>query len=622
MPTVCSETCVGRLRYIGLMLYDADRVLGRGVDERTTRPLRRAAGGVPRPARPGGGRRRPSEAGIPDDWIDGGAAVAGLGPDQAVRGRAAAAPGVPDDADGLVHPAAVAGGRRRCARPATTREDAGNLFGAIDALRIPVEYLAELFTAGDPAPVHGVLRRLAAMRVVPCATDQPRPRDARRVHRRGGRDDRRGRSTTCTGCSPSPSTRSATSSPPRTPSRRTQLEELATECSLDYEGGPGMGGSGPFGEASGRPVTPVAVENFHVLSDRQTADEVDRPGDQPAGSTCSTGTARAAPRACSRPPAAASADRRRRPGHLVSGRPRGRWPRRAGVAAAALSRRRASGATCPTLRTAVDGLPAAVGGPLRQVARPPRAHRPTTSCVADVRATFDLRRRCCLHLTYYTHGDTRKRGLALVRFKQAYRRRPGSTTRRTASCPTTCAPCWTSPPVDAGRWHAAAAGAPRRARPARGEALGRDAGSPYAARGRGGPRTLPPPRPARCAPPWPGLAADRAAGARRSDSTRSDSSDSDAEPVDDTRSTSCCGSSSPTCALAVFVGGPRLALPLRQVRLDHPLVAALRAPPAALGQPAVPLRHPAGPRRPRRAACCIPKSLDRGRRRHRGTPTT
>jgi len=27
MPTICSETCVGRLRYLGLMLYDADRVL-------------------------------------------------------------------------------------------------------------------------------------------------------------------------------------------------------------------------------------------------------------------------------------------------------------------------------------------------------------------------------------------------------------------------------------------------------------------------------------------------------------------------------------------------------------------------------------------------------------------
>ena len=30
-------------------------------------------------------------------------------------------------------------------------EAAGKLFGAIDALRIPVEYLAELFTAGDTA---------------------------------------------------------------------------------------------------------------------------------------------------------------------------------------------------------------------------------------------------------------------------------------------------------------------------------------------------------------------------------------------------------------------------------------------------------------------------------------
>ena len=27
LPTVCSETCVGRLRYMGLVLYDADRVL-------------------------------------------------------------------------------------------------------------------------------------------------------------------------------------------------------------------------------------------------------------------------------------------------------------------------------------------------------------------------------------------------------------------------------------------------------------------------------------------------------------------------------------------------------------------------------------------------------------------
>jgi nitrate reductase molybdenum cofactor assembly chaperone NarJ/NarW len=35
--------------------------------------------------------------------------------------------------------------------------------------------------------------------------------------------------------------------------------------------------------------------------------------------------------------------------------------------------------------------------------------------------TFDLRRRCCLYLTYYAFGDTRKRGMALLKFTHAYR---------------------------------------------------------------------------------------------------------------------------------------------------------------------------------------------------------
>ncbi len=36
-------------------------------------------------------------------------------------------------------------------------------------------------------------------------------------------------------------------------------------------------------------------------------------------------------------------------------------------------------------------------------------------------ATFDLRRRCALYLTYYRYGDTRKRGMAILAFKAAYR---------------------------------------------------------------------------------------------------------------------------------------------------------------------------------------------------------
>jgi nitrate reductase delta subunit len=35
--------------------------------------------------------------------------------------------------------------------------------------------------------------------------------------------------------------------------------------------------------------------------------------------------------------------------------------------------------------------------------------------------TFDLRRKLTLHLTYYEHGDTRRRGAALLRLKRLYR---------------------------------------------------------------------------------------------------------------------------------------------------------------------------------------------------------
>ena len=38
----------------------------------------------------------------------------------------------------------------------------------------------------------------------------------------------------------------------------------------------------------------------------------------------------------------------------------------------------------------------------------------------DYVETFDNRRRCNLFLTYFAHGDTRKRGMALLRFKQTY----------------------------------------------------------------------------------------------------------------------------------------------------------------------------------------------------------
>ena len=47
---------------------------------------------------------------------------------------------------------------------------------------------------------------------------------------------------------------------------------------------------------------------------------------------------------------------------------------------------------------------------------------PLPELQADYVETFDTRRRCNLFLTYFAHGDTRKRGMALLRFKQSYLR--------------------------------------------------------------------------------------------------------------------------------------------------------------------------------------------------------
>ena len=44
-----------------------------------------------------------------------------------------------------------------------------------------------------------------------------------------------------------------------------------------------------------------------------------------------------------------------------------------------------------------------------------------TALAARYVETFDLRRRASLHMTYYAHGDTRERGMALLRLKKLYR---------------------------------------------------------------------------------------------------------------------------------------------------------------------------------------------------------
>ena len=73
----------------------------------------------------------------------------------------------------------------------------------------------------------------------------------------------------------------------------------------------------------------------------------------------------------------------------------------------------------PDIRAAVAGLPAETREPLSRVVawldevgfESARLH------YVD---TFDMRRRTALYLSYWTDGDTRNRGYAILRFKQAY----------------------------------------------------------------------------------------------------------------------------------------------------------------------------------------------------------
>ena len=262
LPTVCSETCVGRLRYIGLFLYDVDRVAKAAAVADPKDLYQAQLDLLLDPADPQVAAAALRD-GIPRDWLD----AARRSPVYALAKRyRVALPLHPEfrtmpmvwyvpPLSPMVDALAATG---------HDGEDLDNLFGAIDALRIPVEYLAELFTAGDPEPVRRVLRTLSAMRSYLRAVNLGEPPDESVATAAG-----------TTGAELTALYRLLAVAkyadryviPTAYAAEGRQLEEIG--CSLDYEGGPGMYSGGPFGEASGRPV-PVSVETFHALRERQT----------------------------------------------------------------------------------------------------------------------------------------------------------------------------------------------------------------------------------------------------------------------------------------------------------------------------------------------------------------
>lgn len=266
LPTVCSETCVGRLRYIGLFLYDADKVTAAAATENEQELLQAQLDLLLDPNDPAVVAAAHRD-GIPQDWIEAAQkspvyklakvykVALPLHPEYRTMPMVWYVPPLSPIVDSL----------RETGNDA---EEIGNLFGALNSLRIPIEYLAELFSAGDTKPVMQSLKTLAAMRSymrdinlgkepqahIPAAVGMSEETmyEMYRLLAIAKYDDRY--------VIPKAHTETAH-----------QLEELG--CSLDFEGGPGQYESGPFGEASGRPI-PVAVENFHALKQRQKTEVI------------------------------------------------------------------------------------------------------------------------------------------------------------------------------------------------------------------------------------------------------------------------------------------------------------------------------------------------------------
>lgn len=76
----------------------------------------------------------------------------------------------------------------------------------------------------------------------------------------------------------------------------------------------------------------------------------------------------------------------------------------------------------PLVRAAIEENRARDAGPARElcVAIDHLESTPLERAQSEYVETFDMRRRCCLHLTYYAYGDTRRRGMALLDIKQTY----------------------------------------------------------------------------------------------------------------------------------------------------------------------------------------------------------
>ncbi|MGC5629822.1 nitrate reductase subunit beta [Georgenia sp. Z1344] len=256
-PTVCSETCVGRLRYIGLVLYDADRVT-EAASVKDEHALLEAQKDVILDPHDPEVQDAAEKAGIPYDWIQ----AAGRSPVwRLIKEFEVALPLHPEyrTMPMVWYVPPLSPVVDVVQETGADAEDAATLFAAIDQMRIPVEYLANLFTAGDVVPVQRVLARMAAMRSY-----------MRDINLGGEPDEEIAEAVGMTGASMQKMYRLLAIAkyderyviPVGHSEQAHQLEGTGTDCPLNSDGGPGMmhlpeQDMGMAGVSAGGPAGPI-----------------------------------------------------------------------------------------------------------------------------------------------------------------------------------------------------------------------------------------------------------------------------------------------------------------------------------------------------------------------------
>lgn len=159
-PTVCSETCVGRIRYLGVILYDADRI-EEAASVENPEDLYEAQCDIFLNPHDENVVEQAIKDGIPDNWIE--AAKKSPVYKMAMEWKVAF-PLHPEYRTlpmvWYIPPLS----------PIQSAASAGNIplkdgiVPDVDSMRIPVKYLANLLTGGKEEPVRHALKRMLAMR--------------------------------------------------------------------------------------------------------------------------------------------------------------------------------------------------------------------------------------------------------------------------------------------------------------------------------------------------------------------------------------------------------------------------------------------------------------------------